>query len=160
MKQGLIKDWQTQAGLRAAIWFGALGHYCGYVGVSEGHPLHGVGYRTPCAALTSISETTPMGKRGVFTAIAICGDDARRSSPEAVFNVHGGLTYASGSANYPVASDNLWWFGYDCGHCYDAPHPDFARAYQSEGEFRDEAYCIAECESLARQIFAATQITA
>ena len=63
MKQGLIKDWQTQAGLRAAIWFGALGHYCGYVGVSE---------------------------------------------------------------------------------C----------------EFRDEAYCIAECESLARQIFAATQINA
>jgi len=33
---------------------------------------------------------------------------------------HGGLTYSGGGtgSEYPVKSD-LWWFGFDCNHCYD-----------------------------------------
>lgn len=42
--------------------------------------------------------------------------------------VHGGLTYAGGGIGsvYPVESD-LWWFGFDCAHLWDAPDPELIR---------------------------------
>lgn len=35
-------------------------------------------------------------------------------------NVHGGITYASdGRGQYPIESDEMWWFGFDCAHWGD-----------------------------------------
>jgi len=160
MKHGLVKDWTTKAGLRAAIYMTSLGHHCGYVAVEKGHPLHGVSYSAPCDALAPVSDDEPMGKRGVFTALSVSMSDDNRRAPEAVFNVHGGLTYSDTSKTYPAPSDgSLWWFGYDCGHSGDGPSPEHDQepAWSYSGDFRDEDYCIAECESLAAQIVAATQ---
>lgn len=41
---------------------------------------------------------------------------------EEVYNlyVHGGITYASdGEGQYPVESEGVWWFGFDCAHWED-----------------------------------------
>lgn len=143
MSTPIKKDWTTESGLRAVIVMNSLGFHCGYVGVPPGHPLHGVEY----------SQSTP----------------ALGDSPESVFDAHGGITFAGdGKGEYPVKSD-LWWFGYDCGHLWDAPCPEHIEKMQqeypdspfmwerAEGVFRDVDYCVAECESLARQIADAAQ---
>lgn len=132
------KDWVTKAGLRASIVMVDLGFHCGYVGVPAVHPLHGVDYMQTSPAL---------------------GD-----SPESVFDVHGGITFAGdGKGEYPVKSD-LWWFGYDCGHSWDAASPEHIekmmqiypyRPFMWSGAgrtFRDLDYCVNECERLAEQI--------
>lgn len=157
-KSGIVRDWTTAAGLRAVVRMTTMGHHCGYVGVPAGHPLHGVEYGQPCDALQEPAEGTPVGKRGVIALLAAAFDESRRRAPEIVFDVHGGLTDSGGRGDYPADDGGgAWWFGFDCAHCDDAPHPDAGRdpLFQS-GVFRDEGYVADECESLARQIVAAT----
>lgn len=122
------KDWITDAGLRAVVVALHLGHRCGYVAVPHGHAAYGKGY-----------------------------DDVD-------VEVHGGLTYADGESDYPAESDGAWWFGYDCAHYHDAPDPalmhDRHKALYNLGVMtlhkgatvKDTAYCVAECESLAKQL--------
>jgi len=158
------KDWITAAGLRAVVTNSERsGHRCGYVGVPSNHPLHGVEYMNPTAALPPLSDDEEIGKRSLITALVVAtsdNDDARQC-PDAVFDVHGGLTY-SGEGDYPVESD-LWWFGYDCGHYGDGKSPEYLNAqrkrypdspfmWDDDGEFRSLEYCVSECESLATQI--------
>jgi hypothetical protein len=74
-------------------------------------------------------------------------------------DVHGGLTYSrDNSTDYPVVSD-LWWFGYDCNHLWDAPsdeymkeHPDQYQWLEQNAVHRSLNYCITNCESLASQL--------
>ena len=78
-------------------------------------------------------------------------------------NVHGGLTYARKGGEYPVESD-LYWFGFDCAHyddrkdwsIMDEKHKEVYRTLMDltfEGStIKDTAFCVAECESLARQL--------
>lgn len=122
-----IKSWITKAGYKAVILQHVpdgnlpteLAHLgmnfqCGYVAVPSEHPLFGKHW------------------------------DATYS---AGIDVHGGMTYSSevaGSGNYPESYENLWWFGYDCGHYQDSP------------SMQDTAYNIAECESLATQLLKLT----
>lgn len=144
-----------------------MGHHCGYVAVPAGHPLHGVGYSSPTHVLQAPGDDEPIGKRGVFSLIAAVADPSRMQSPGLVFDVHGGLTYSDADAKYPAENDGLWWFGYDCGHAGDSASPEYLAEkearYPNEpfmwtdyGTFRDLDYCVDECESLARQIVAAT----
>lgn len=164
MSYTVEKDWITAAGLRAVVTMGSMGHHCGYVGVPKGHPLHGVKYNKSTAVLAAPSDDEPVGKRGPMTLLMIAAESERMQSPEMVFDVHGSLTY-SGDGDYPAPSDGLWWFGYDCGHYGDARSPEYCeqrrQKYPNEpilwddphdGVFRDLAYCVHECESLARQI--------
>lgn len=164
MSSGLIKDWITKAGFRAAVVMTRFGHHCGYVGVPKGHPLHGAQYHDPHPALQAPPEGEPVGKRSPIAILCAALDESRMQSPEMVFNVHGGITYSSGENDYPVPSDGLWWFGYDCNHLGDSPSYEVVQArrdqypYQpfmwgnTDGAFRDLDYCINECESLAQQI--------
>lgn len=161
MSHVLEQDWTTKAGLRAVVLMTDVGHRCGYVAVDRDNPLHSVDYHTHCDALTVPPEDTPLGKRGIMTVLTY---DGTRASPDIVFDVHGGLTYSGGSDNYPVAAPDLWWFGYDCAHCDDAPSPEYVAQQKGlypdkpfmwrdhEGEHRTLEYCISECESLAQQI--------
>lgn len=117
------KEWTTEAGLKAIVIATPMGHRCGYVSVPAEHPLHGKHY-----------------------------DDVD-------VEVHGGLTYSD-------ERDGLWWFGYDCAHWEDAKDielmdDDYKKAYikgqlnwpfLNEGTVRTLAFCVAECESLAKQL--------
>lgn len=122
------KDWITDAGLRAVVLALPLGHRCGYVAVPHEHPAYGKGY-----------------------------DDVD-------VEAHGGLTYAGGEDEYPAEGSGLWWFGYDCAHYLDAPDPALMHERHKElyslnlmilsegATVKDTAYCVAECESLAKQL--------
>ena len=85
-------------------------------------------------------------------------------------NCHWGLTYSSKGEKsaYPIVSD-LWWFGFDCGHCDDKSDWDLVEKYFPEqkeyarwaksiysnfeyGEIRDIEYVTKNCKSLAERL--------
>lgn len=152
-------DWITKAGFRAVVIVTDMGHRCGYVGIPPTHPLYGADYSKPNKHLRAPFEEAA-GKRGILAIVCAAGDEERATAPDIVFNVHGSITYSRGSSNYPVLSENLWWFGFDCAHAGDAPDPTFvrndsiARVYLSHGsgEIRTLEFCVNECESLAQQL--------
>ena len=83
-----IKEWETEAGLRARIREQTLGFLCGYVCVPEGHPWHEKDYST-----------------------ALCGHDGcYNHTLGRCIEVHGGVTYAGDLGG------GGWWLGFDCGH--------------------------------------------
>lgn len=159
MSRTIEKDWTTEAGLRAVVVMTSMGHRCGYVGIGTDHALFGVDYseRHPLLTLNPERSTEKMSPIQILIGASKGMDEL--STPEYVFEVHGGITYAGyGDGKYPVES-NLWWYGYDCGHAGDLPAPDseLAKIYAKsgmdrEGEHRSLDYCIAECESLASQL--------
>lgn len=128
------------AGLSCLLLRGALGAWCGYAAVTTSHPLHGKGY-DQCIDST-------------------CGIEyCYEHSPSALLHAHGGLTYAdacSGAICHipkPGEPDDVWWFGFDCGHCDDLV-PGMARysSIPERGIYRDLAYVRAETERLAEQL--------
>ncbi|RSE90771.1 hypothetical protein [Achromobacter aegrifaciens] len=153
MSYDVEKDWTTEAGLRAVVIWVRDSHRCGYVGVPAGHPLFGIQYSQPCVALMRPAEDETIGKRSPLALLCAAGDEHRMQAPEIVFDVHGGITYSNGTADYPVPSA-LWWFGFDCAHSGDRSHGG------TDGVMRSLDYCIAECESLASQIVAKTTLPA
>jgi len=128
-----------------------MGNWCGYVGVGPGHPLHGVGYSEHIAECTGADPDA-------------CWECP---TPEGEFQVHGGLTFASGCQQTdspaegvchvpePARPHDVWWFGFDCAHGGDLV-PTMYRSLPAslrEGEmYRDLAYVRAEASSLAKQV--------
>jgi hypothetical protein len=135
-------NWKTKAGLPGMIVRSDVqGVLCGYVAVTKEHPLFGVSY----------------------------GDGEQPKSPEDVLSVHGGLTYSNSCRGAichvpdPGEPDDVWWFGFDCGHSFDySPRfASFMKEKYGEGlfggeriEYRDVAYVREEVESLASQLAA------
>lgn len=106
-----VGPWQTEpdriewehAGLPCLATRGPSGHWCGYAAVPPSHPLHGKSY-----------------------------DDA-------AVDVHGGLTYGNLCAGHichvpkPGEPENVYWFGFDCGHSGDFA-PAYGNRYRRPGE--------------------------
>lgn len=141
------RQWQDEAtGLPCLIVRGPGGALCGYVGVSPGHPAHGLDY-----------YQNPYDDN--FNDIALA------PVQEAINNVsaHGGLTFASGCGHGDNPSrgichvpgdgdpDHVWWFGFDCGH-----HGDLIPRYEwsFDGQYRDQAYVERWVRKLATQLHA------
>lgn len=112
-----------------------LGHLCGYVAVPPGHPLHGKSY----------------------------SDQDERAN---ALLAHGGITYTNfcqGKICHvpkPGEPDDVWWFGFDCGHWSDLS-PAAVTFYSKgtsrcflNGTYRDLTYVRANCEKLAEQLAA------
>ncbi len=142
----------THRGLKCVVTMNRRAYRCGYVGVPKGHPLFGKDY----------DDYLDM-------------DEDERVSIYEHFQVHGGITYANGGVNseYPVKSD-LWWFGFDCAHAWDARDFDSAKklfkddvdavqrieyiealdgGYQIPGQMvRSLEYVQKECMRLAEQL--------
>lgn len=159
MSYQIEKDWITKAGLRAVVILVTdLGHRCGYVGLTKKHPLYGIPYNEESAYL-KFPEKENIGKRGILAVICSNG----KATPEVVFDVHGSITY-SGGRDYPVKSDGLWWFGFDCGHLGDGREASFheisgLRNLYADDPIRDTEFCVQECESLAQQLVDRIQVT-
>ena len=124
-----------------------LGAWCGYVGVSEGHPLYGIDY----------SKCT----QGCYS-----DDYCYEHTPQAAVSVHGGITFSgfcdpTHSDEHPtvchipdpVETDKVWWLGFDTAHCYDVV-PKMKLYIDSHATYRDLAYVQQECRSLAAQLAA------
>jgi len=88
-------------------------------------------------------------------------------------SVHGGLTYSKGSSEaYPIYTEKeMWWFGFDCAHCFDGK--DYQAVYRhipacreqikrlqevdlkyfdDSLEVRTTRYVVKECKQLVNQL--------
>lgn len=131
-------QWTTKSGLPGLIVRNHSGSLCGYAAVSKEHPLYGTGY----------------------------GD------VDADIDVHGGLTYSNQCQGnichvpQPGEPDDVWWFGFDCGHHMDTV-PAFVKMYKEMeersgvpeqfreltfGKYRNMAYVKLQVEVLAEQL--------
>ena len=110
-----------------------LGHWCGYVGVQPGHPLH--------------------GKNSDEVQLSAHGD----------VNFAAGCAYANGEGfgvcHVPdpgEPDDRLSWFGFDCAHGFDVVPMLLTNGLDlgRDCEYRTLEYVTAECEYLAAQLAA------
>lgn len=114
------------------------GHWCGYVGVADGHSLHGKNY-----------NDVNLSAHDGLTFSAAC----RPSETEATGICH---------IPAPGEPEHVWWFGFDCAHCDDHSPQDakFAveRGYpltlRASQNYRTLAYVQQQCASLAAEIAA------
>ena len=160
-------------GYRCVTTFTDMGFRCGYVGISEGHPLYGKHNDSQIMVtmkeFLDDEEMNKIGNRGVWTLLGLPSDEEDRVRLGSYFMVHGGITYASGGkdSHHPIDSD-LWWLGFDCGHYRDCPDYDLLektwgdteivkyrlqdRWLYEDSEVRDLEYVQEECKNLADQI--------
>jgi hypothetical protein len=136
-------QWVDEAtGLDCLIVRNHFGALCGYVGVPPSHPDYG----RDC-------DDVDVWVHGGLTYAASCQEDA----DEATSICH---------VVEPGRPDNIWWFGFDCGHAFDVM-PGMDAAYKRFGvpsiretlaipgmkdSYRDVPYVRAECARLARQL--------
>lgn len=160
-------------GYRCITTFTDMGHRCGYVGVSEGHPLYQKHaddkIKITMKELEEDEEMGQIGNRGVWTLLGLPNDEDDQVRLGSYFMVHGGITYADGGkdSHHPIDSD-LWWFGFDCGHYGDCPDYELLEKtwgdnemvrhrledkwLYDEYEVRTLEYVQQECRNLADQI--------
>ena len=115
------------------------GHWCGYVGVSKGHPFFEKEY-SACA-------------RG-------CDGYWCEHSPSAQLSVHGGITFSSKCRHdeHGVChvveegeDDDVWWLGFDCAHCGDFS-PGHSSIYMEGTDYKTLSYVKREAALLAQQL--------
>lgn len=164
------KQWQDEeTGLPCLIVRGPSGALCGYVGVSESHPLHGKDYNEEIPIPDGFGEREFNEKTPV---LALFGNLDRIESGAVsialALECHGGVTFAdecqttddpsSDICHITDDEDKVWWFGFDCVHSGDLA-PKMAAEMPSTlrlgGTYRDIAYVESECRSLAKQLAAA-----
>ena len=105
------------------------GHWCGYVGVPPGHPLHG----------KDAGDVSFNVHWGVNFAEG-CAPNADESRSICHVAAEG-------------EPDHVWWFGFDCAHSGDAPPGEqMYRGTRYDDVYRTLDYVLRECKSLAAQI--------
>ena len=130
------------------------GCLCGYVGIPESHPWYGKSYsdavKVPPSVLEREVDIDRIGAINLFCARN--HEDDETLDIVLAIDVHGGLTYSHDSAPNKESEDDLWWFGFDCGHAGD--YAPAMKSYYTEGIYRDFEYVKAECISMAKQLVA------
>lgn len=127
-------------GLDCMIVRNRLGALCGYVGVPEGHPWHGVNYNDVSVKV-----------HGGLTYSAPCEEDARECD------------HTVCHTELPGRPEHVWWLGFDCAHGFDFAPAMVARDrerghyyHDPSEEYRDLGYVKADVISLAEQAIRAT----
>lgn len=117
------------------------GAWCGYVGVTRGHPAYGKGY-----------DDVDASAHGGLTFAGGCQPGAEDH----------GICHAPGEGE----PDDVWWFGFDFAHAGDlAPKieatkrqlgtPDFMSAFELPPDvYAPKIYVMKECVDLAEQLAA------
>lgn len=123
------------------------GHWCGYVGVPEGHPAYEQKY-----------DAVPVEAHGGLTFAGPCQGDEDDEDTEEQGVCHVPL---------PGRPEKIWWLGFDAAHIWDLG-PGRPSLYDSLGitgnsifalpaacpeeVYRDLPYIREECASLAKQL--------
>ena len=97
---------------------------------------------TTQVGLRAVVIKTPMGHRcgyvGVDASHRLFGVNYGNVGG---VDVHGELTFSDGQVDYPVfCARDIWWFGFDTGHSFDAFNP------------KSTGYCVRECENMAHDL--------
>lgn len=118
------------------------GQWCGYVGIPDSHPMHGVDYNEVDSLLSCHGGLT------FSDSCHVGGDEA-----SAICHVP-----------EPGRPDNVWWLGFDCAHYLDicpllvkklADIRSFSSTAPSQEQvYRDLDYIKGECRDLAAQLAA------
>jgi hypothetical protein len=169
-------------GLRCAMRRNDYGVWCGYVGVAADHPLFGLPYNHPLKLPSSWFEGRKFdqgtGPIDLFIHVLGGAKSMEDATPICLaFHVHGGCNWAED--HIPNSKpDGRWWFGFDCGHGGDympykgrdiqrmmdemadsmpekvrkALRDILSRSAAQTGDYRDQQYVVAECQSLAAQL--------
>jgi hypothetical protein len=113
----------------------ALGHWCGYIAVAQGHPWFGKQYD---------HEAVEIDCHGGLTFSDFCAED-----------------HQHGICHVPAAGepDKVWWFGFDCAHAFDLVPTMLGtlkrigarRAHQND-VYRDLGFVQEQCAWIARQL--------
>lgn len=121
-----------------------LGHWCGYVAVPPGHRLHSVDY-------DEAPEATHYAAHRGLTFSGPCRDRDDRPKREQVCHVPA-----------PGELDDVWWFGFDCGHggtdyipglvATRPPLLDALERWPAGEAYRDVAYVTGRCRALAKAL--------
>jgi len=172
MNYRIERSWQSIDYPCAIILSYELGFRCGYVGVPEGHALHGVhynevthklsGYWDLVASQRMVTMNCMTQNLGIFPTFIAMFSNTDPLQPSYSIGVHGGITYSEPSGSYPVLKQDYWWFGYDCGHVGDGKeiavinNPMVRAMYEThltpKGTIRTTEYCFYECIKLADQL--------
>ena len=122
------------AGFVCFVHRGPRGHWCGYVGVPEGHPCYGKGMQDEPVSDLDVHGGVTYGSR---CSGHIC------------------------HVPKPGQPDDVWWIGFDCSHAWDrSPHEEFLATTRGdpiwragEGEtYKTVEYVLAETKRLAEQM--------
>jgi hypothetical protein len=137
-------QWKDEAtGMPCLIVRNSMGGLCGYVGVSREHKFYGADYSD------------------------VDGYDTDNN-----IRVHGGLTFSDKCAPEgkergichivePGEDDDVWWFGFDCGHSFDFIPGMHARekklwplapSLHRDSTYRTVEYVKEQVANLARQL--------
>ncbi len=164
----LERLWEHQ-GLPCAAIMTHMGSRCGYVGVPMQNRLYGYNYdaRLLVAKETKqLIEDTPVDFNNdpLGTVVAAAHWDKPGVAVHTLLHAHGGITYSNGGglSKYPVITQHIWWFGFNCGHYGDSRDKDQAEAYgldvfRSEFDFEEgivqtQQYVEDNCIALAEQL--------
>jgi hypothetical protein len=91
-------QWVDEAtGLPCLIHRGRFGAWCGYVGVSETHPVYECDH-----------EAVDIAVHGGLTFSSHCDPQHDEATGRGICHVPA-----------PGEPDNVWWLGFDCAHCFD-----------------------------------------
>lgn len=137
------------------------GALCGYVRVSDGHPLYGKSHKD--------EVTIPEGFRHrefddrmpaievMFQVMSEGFAPGAKMRLALALECHGGVTYSGPIMKMKCSS---WWFGFDCGHYADLKPGTrkFLAGYGiksfCEETYRDMRYVAKECATLAMSLTA------
>ena len=152
-------QWTDEAtGLPCLIVRNHGGALCGYVGVTDGHPLFGATGEYSCTLRPRCEEGAENG---------FCDH-----TPDSYVRVHGGITFTGfcspgedesrGICHVPAPSepDHVFWLGFDCSHYldYSPGHDATSRRHglgaMRDGVYRTLSYVRSECARLASQLAA------
>lgn len=184
-------QWPDEAtGLACLAVRGPMGSWCGYVGVGKAHPLYGIEYNgciEKCGKVKTFGSLTQELRDNAepdspFKELPdpsprLAADivkDCDHTSPDSIFDVHGGLTFSKFCAEddkergvchiaEPGEEEPLWWFGFDTAHAWDLVpgmirvHEEFVRDYPDSAlrqteVYRPLEYVKDEVTNLARQV--------
>lgn len=156
-----------------------MGFLCGYVGILKSHPLYGKGYDDvpyddgPHGGLTYANSCGDSSKKAWEEWRKILPEKRREaqrypkgdaachlkewSHCENNYEAWRDLFHATHICHYDPDNDEVWWFGFDCGHIMDLA-PGMQRHYSEESKrvlndvYRNVDYVTKECRQLARQL--------
>jgi hypothetical protein len=112
-----------------AVRHPSSGHWCGYVGVTEDHPLFGID--------DSAVDPNP-SVHGGLTFAGFCAEDKKEH----------GICHIPGEGE----PDRVWWLGLDCGHAWDVSPRDLTSdGFDFGGSYKNLAFVRDECRCLAAQ---------
>lgn len=123
-------QWQDATGYPCLIVRNGGGALCGYVGVSEGHPMFGKDYEA----------AEDLAVHGGITFAGPCQEDDKEH----------GICHIPA----PGEPDHVWWLGFDCAHGGDITPSSIIPSLRLSGReiYRDVSYVTAECTTLAVQL--------